>query len=97
MVSRWNVYGPHPYSIMVGILIHPLSCHLLTNSIVTIHYPLTTLQVSICHYSLKELSNPGASGSLFYRSADDEFIVKTVSKKEAEFLQKLLPGYYLVV
>ena len=45
---------------------------------------------------MTELSNPGASGSLFYRSADDEFIMKTVSKKEAEFLQKLLPGYYLV-
>ena len=54
------------------------------------------LQVSLCHYPLSELSNPGASGSLFYRSADDEFIMKTVSKKEAEFLQKLLPGYYLV-
>lgn len=46
---------------------------------------------------MTELSNPGASGSLFYRSADDEFIMKTVSKKEAEFLQKLLPGYYLVI
>ena len=45
---------------------------------------------------MTELSNPGASGSLFYRSADDEFIMKTVSRKEAEFLQKLLPGYYLV-
>lgn len=44
-----------------------------------------------------ELSNPGASGSLFYRSGDDEFIMKTVSKKEAEFLQKLLPGYFLVM
>lgn len=51
--------------------------------------------VSICHSDMTELSNPGASGSLFYRSADDEFIMKTVSKKEAEFLQKLLPGYYL--
>ena len=45
---------------------------------------------------MRELSNPGASGSLFYLSADDEFIVKTVQKKEAKFLQKLLPGYYLV-
>lgn len=27
---------------------------------------------------------------------DDQFIIKTVQHKEAEFLQKLLPGYYLV-
>uniref|UniRef100_A0A2K5F1Q7 Phosphatidylinositol-4-phosphate 5-kinase type 1 alpha n=1 Tax=Aotus nancymaae TaxID=37293 RepID=A0A2K5F1Q7_AOTNA len=37
----------------------------------------------------------GASGSLFYVSSDDEFIIKTVQHKEAEFLQKLLPGYYM--
>jgi hypothetical protein len=29
-------------------------------------------------------------------SSDDEFIIKTVQHKEAEFLQKLLPGYYMV-
>lgn len=29
-------------------------------------------------------------------SGDDEFIIKTVQHKEAEFLQKLLPGYYMV-
>jgi len=43
-----------------------------------------------------ELSNPGASGSIFYISDDDEFIIKTVQHKEADFLQKLLPGYYMV-
>ena len=53
-------------------------------------------QVSLCNYSLTELSNPGASGSIFYISDDDEFIVKTVQHKEADFLQKLLPGYYMV-
>lgn len=52
--------------------------------------------MALCHQPLRELSNPGASGSLFYLSADDEFIMKTVQKKEAKFLQKLLPGYYLV-
>jgi hypothetical protein len=26
---------------------------------------------------------------------DDEFILKTVMLKESEFLQKLLPGYYM--
>ncbi|XP_040835118.1 phosphatidylinositol 4-phosphate 5-kinase type-1 beta isoform X2 [Ochotona curzoniae] len=50
---------------------------------------------SICSEPLLELSNPGASGSLFFVTSDDEFIIKTVQHKEAEFLQKLLPGYYM--
>ena len=57
---------------------------------------LSLFQVALCKDPMRELSNPGASGSLFYLSADDEFIVKTVQRKEAKFLQKLLPGYYLV-
>ncbi|XP_040014281.1 phosphatidylinositol-4-phosphate 5-kinase, type I, beta a isoform X2 [Xiphias gladius] len=50
---------------------------------------------SICNEPLIELSNPGASSSWFYLTSDDEFIIKTVQHKEAEFLQKLLPGYYM--
>ncbi len=52
-------------------------------------------QVSLCNEAMRELSNPGASGSIFYLTNDDEFILKTVMHKEAEFLQKLLPGYYM--
>lgn len=51
--------------------------------------------VSLCTEQLRELTNPGASGSIFYLTNDDEFIIKTVQHKEAEFLQKLLPGYYM--
>jgi len=51
--------------------------------------------VSLCNEPMRELSNPGASGSIFYLTNDDEFILKTVMHKEAEFLQKLLPGYYM--
>ncbi|XP_070781213.1 phosphatidylinositol-4-phosphate 5-kinase, type I, beta a [Enoplosus armatus] len=50
---------------------------------------------SMCNEPLLELSNPGASSSWFYLTSDDEFIIKTVQHKEAEFLQKLLPGYYM--
>ncbi|XP_068092126.1 phosphatidylinositol 4-phosphate 5-kinase type-1 beta [Hyperolius riggenbachi] len=50
---------------------------------------------SLCSQHLTELSNPGASGSIFFVTSDDEFIIKTVQHKEAEFLQKLLPGYYM--
>jgi 1-phosphatidylinositol-4-phosphate 5-kinase len=52
--------------------------------------------MSMCHAALRELSNPGASGSIFYLTSDDEFIIKTVQHKEGEFLQTLLPGYYMV-
>lgn len=48
--------------------------------------------MSMCSSPLRELSNPGASGSIFYLTDDDEFIVKTVQHKEGEFLQKLLAG-----
>ena len=50
----------------------------------------------MCSAPLRELSNPGASGSIFYLTDDDEFIIKTVQHKEGEFLQTLLPGYYMV-
>ena len=52
-------------------------------------------QNSLCSHELRELSNPGASGSIFYITSDDEFIIKTVQHKEANFLQKLLPEYYM--
>lgn len=58
--------------------------------------PHFEFQYSICNEPLIELSNPGASSSWFYLTSDDEFIIKTVQPKEAEFLQKLLPGYYMV-
>ncbi|EDW02453.1 phosphatidylinositol 4-phosphate 5-kinase type-1 alpha [Drosophila grimshawi] len=51
--------------------------------------------MSMCASPMLELSNPGASGSIFYLTDDDEFIIKTLQKKECEFLQKLLPGYYM--
>ncbi|KAK7789311.1 hypothetical protein R5R35_013285 [Gryllus longicercus] len=51
--------------------------------------------ISMCSAPMRELSNPGASGSIFYLTVDDEFIIKTVQHKEGEFLQKLLPGYYM--
>lgn len=72
----------------------------LVGSIVLVHAKLMLyhfdLQYSICSEPLIELCNPGASSSWFYVTSDDEFIIKTVQHKEAEFLQKLLPGYYMV-
>jgi len=49
---------------------------------------------SLCNESLRELGNPGASGEHLYLTSDDKFFLKTVSSKEADFLQKILPGLY---
>ena len=51
--------------------------------------------LSICDKPLIPLSNPGASGSVFYLSYDDTFIIKTVQKNEHNFMMRLLPGYYM--
>merc|ERR1719500_2333439 len=51
-------------------------------------------KTSLCNESLRELGNPGASGEHLYLTSDDKFFLKTVSSKEAEFLQKILPGLY---
>eukprot|EP00730_Choanoeca_flexa_P006354 TRINITY_DN12142_c0_g1_i4.p1 TRINITY_DN12142_c0_g1~~TRINITY_DN12142_c0_g1_i4.p1 ORF type:complete len:1092 (+),score=278.89 TRINITY_DN12142_c0_g1_i4:155-3430(+) len=51
--------------------------------------------MSMCDTPMRELSNPGASGSLFWLSGDDIFIVKTVQKGESRFLRRLLSGYHL--
>uniref|UniRef100_A0A0N5AGN9 PIPK domain-containing protein n=1 Tax=Syphacia muris TaxID=451379 RepID=A0A0N5AGN9_9BILA len=50
---------------------------------------------SICFEPLQELSNPGASGSIFYVTFDERFIIKTVQHNEADFLQSLLPSYFM--
>jgi hypothetical protein len=46
---------------------------------------------------LKDVSNPGASGSVFYKTSNDKFILKTVQHQEAEFLKTLLAAYTLVI
>lgn len=51
--------------------------------------------LSVCNETLIELSNPGASGSVFYKTKDDRFIIKTVQQKESFFLRKLLPKYFM--
>ncbi|GER38715.1 phosphatidylinositol-4-phosphate 5-kinase [Striga asiatica] len=51
--------------------------------------------LAICgDYALRELSSPGKSGSLFYLTQDDRFMIKTVKKSEVKVLTKMLPSYY---
>ncbi|KAK4846286.1 hypothetical protein QYF36_015431 [Acer negundo] len=51
--------------------------------------------MSICgDDGLRELSSPGKSGSIFYLSHDDRFVIKTLKKSELKVLLKMLPKYY---
>lgn len=51
--------------------------------------------LAICgNDALRELSSPGKSGSVFYLTQDDRFMIKTVKKSEVKVLLRMLPSYY---
>ncbi|XP_058006070.1 phosphatidylinositol 4-phosphate 5-kinase 1 isoform X2 [Hevea brasiliensis] len=51
--------------------------------------------VAICgNDALREFSSPGKSGSFFYLTQDDRFMIKTVKKSEVKVLIRMLPSYY---
>ncbi|EEF42864.1 phosphatidylinositol-4-phosphate 5-kinase, putative [Ricinus communis] len=51
--------------------------------------------MSICgNDALRELSSPGKSGSIFFLSQDDRFMIKTLRKSEVKVLLKILPDYH---
>lgn len=54
--------------------------------------------MSICgDDGLREISSPGKSGSMFYLSHDDRFVIKTLRKSELKVFLKMLPSYYVHV
>ncbi|KAL5982602.1 Phosphatidylinositol 4-phosphate 5-kinase 1 [Asimina triloba] len=51
--------------------------------------------IAICgNDALRELSSPGKSGSFFYLTQDDRFMIKTLKKSEVKVLLRMLPSYY---
>ncbi|XP_023535805.1 phosphatidylinositol 4-phosphate 5-kinase 1-like [Cucurbita pepo subsp. pepo] len=51
--------------------------------------------LAICgNDALREFSSPGKSGSFFYLTQDDRFMIKTVKKSEAKVLIRMLASYY---
>ncbi|XP_042450855.1 phosphatidylinositol 4-phosphate 5-kinase 6-like [Zingiber officinale] len=51
--------------------------------------------LSICgNDALRELSSPGKSGSFFYLTNDDKYMIKTMKKSEGKVLLRMLPAYY---
>jgi len=51
--------------------------------------------LSICgEQALKEMNSAGKSGSIFFASTDERYIIKTMRKVEMKALLKMLPKYY---
>ncbi|GJX76015.1 phosphatidylinositol 4-phosphate 5-kinase 6-like protein [Tanacetum coccineum] len=51
--------------------------------------------LSICgSEALRELSSPGKSGSFFYMTNDDKYMIKTIKKSEVKVLKRMLPAYF---
>ncbi|OMO52066.1 Phosphatidylinositol-4-phosphate 5-kinase, core [Corchorus capsularis] len=51
--------------------------------------------ISICgNDALRELSSPGKSGSFFYLTDDDRYMIKTMKKNEVKVLLRMLSAYY---
>ncbi|KAM5551644.1 phosphatidylinositol 4-phosphate 5-kinase 6 [Rosa sericea] len=51
--------------------------------------------ISLCgNDALRELSSPGKSGSFFYLTNDDRYMIKTMKKAEVKVLLRMLPAYY---
>ncbi|KAL8236014.1 hypothetical protein R6Q59_017095 [Mikania micrantha] len=51
--------------------------------------------LSICgNEALRELSSPGKSGSFFYMTSDDKYMIKTMKKAEVKVLRRMLPAYF---
>ncbi|CAM8920348.1 unnamed protein product [Rhodiola kirilowii] len=51
--------------------------------------------LSICgDGALRELSSPGKSGSFFYLTSDDKYMIKTMKKAEVKVLLRMLPAYF---
>ncbi|MFS7904248.1 putative 1-phosphatidylinositol-4-phosphate 5-kinase [Helianthus anomalus] len=51
--------------------------------------------LSICgDNALRELSSPGKSGSFFYLTHDDRYMIKTIKKTEVKAILRMLSTYY---
>uniref|UniRef100_A0A804HR10 Phosphatidylinositol 4-phosphate 5-kinase n=1 Tax=Musa acuminata subsp. malaccensis TaxID=214687 RepID=A0A804HR10_MUSAM len=51
--------------------------------------------MSLCgNDALRELSSPGKSGSFFYLTNDDRYMIKTMKKSEVKVLLRMLQAYY---
>ncbi|EEF48405.1 phosphatidylinositol-4-phosphate 5-kinase, putative [Ricinus communis] len=76
---RWKDYCPMVFRHLRGLF----------------HVDTADYMLAICgNDALRELSSPGKSGSFFYLTQDDRFMIKTVKKSEVKVLIRMLPSYY---
>ena len=47
--------------------------------------------------SLREMTSAGKSGSFFYYSYDNKFVLKTISSQEYEFFKSFIEKYYFYI
>lgn len=76
---KWKDYSPIVFRQLRGLFD-------ITNS----EYILSTCG----DHALRELPSPGKSGSVFFVSQDERFIIKTMRKEEVKLLLRTLPLYY---
>ena len=72
-----------------------VSFALLTSKIIDLlHKQWPPPHTTVACRALREMPSPGKSGSVFFLSDDDRFMIKTVSHEEMLLLLKLIPAYY---
>ena len=76
---KWKDYASHVFR-------HLRSLFAISNS----EYILSTCG----DHALRELASPGKSGSVFFVSQDERFIIKTMRKEEVKLLLRALPEYH---
>ncbi|GJN07844.1 hypothetical protein PR202_ga25712 [Eleusine coracana subsp. coracana] len=91
---------------MYNVCFQPFQCIMLNNTYICSDLACRTLRklfkvdpadymLSLCgDDALRELSSPGKSGSFFYLTNDDRYMIKTMKKAEVKMLLKMLPAYY---
>ncbi|KAL9331493.1 hypothetical protein ACSQ67_001103 [Phaseolus vulgaris] len=101
---KWKDYCPVVFR--SAILLLNLFLRMPFSSAYRLHSVLRTLRklfmvdpadymLSLCgNDALRELSSPGKSGSFFYLTNDDRYMIKTMKKAEVKVLLRLLPAYY---
>lgn len=80
------VYGNYN-SCLHGVYIHSKTCRNLREMF---NIDAADYMMSICgNDTLRELSSPGKSGSVFFLSQDDRFMIKTLRKSEVKVCDHL--------
>ncbi|GKC71596.1 phosphatidylinositol 4-phosphate 5-kinase 6-like protein, partial [Tanacetum coccineum] len=100
----WTKFPPEGYvlegfQVSVIYLLNPMVLFLKHGQVRTLRKLFNVdpadYMLSICgNDALRELSSPGKSGSFFYLTHDDKYMIKTMKKSEVKVLKRMLPAYF---